>query len=289
MRAEAQVSSSSAETTRMIKPTPVTLWKRPAYLPYVHSELRDVDILKAQRQLGFPLPEDFLQVLSVQNGGPIRFALPDSMGSMIAGIGPTFPSITNFDLTEAQDSVDFSLEGLIPFDGDGHWYYCLDYRDDDLNPSVAWIDVECNAQQRTAATFTEFLGMMELRLDREQVLQNVTGIADARQQLTRVFGAKFEGDISNIGIPHWTCRTGTDWHDCFWISPNEVARGYSGKDPAAFQFEGHALRFPELPAHTVILEAPDEKLEAYRDRLGKAGFDLISIEDAARSTSVSDH
>jgi hypothetical protein len=95
-----------------IKPTPETIWKRPAYLPYVHAPLTDEAIRKAEKTLGCALPTAFLNVLRVQNGGPIRFRIPESMGDMIAGIGASFPSITDFDLSECQANVDFSLDGL---------------------------------------------------------------------------------------------------------------------------------------------------------------------------------
>src|SRR5205085_8863331 len=98
--------------TMRVKPTAETIWQRPAYLPYVHPPLTDEVVRTAERQLGCTLPTEFLDVLRVQNGGGIRFRRPESMGDMIAGIGTSFPSITDFDLMEAEDYVDFPLEGL---------------------------------------------------------------------------------------------------------------------------------------------------------------------------------
>jgi hypothetical protein len=267
-----------------IKPTPETIWKRPAYLPYVHPPLTDEVVRQAERQFGYSLPSEFLDVLRVQNGGPIRFRIPDSMGDMIAGIGPSFPSITTFDLKGNQEYVDFSLDGLVPFDGDGHWYRCLDFRTDAKNPGVSYIDVECNSEERIADTFSSFLNLMELAIETELVLTSVANLADARRQLEALFGSPFEQEVNNVGVLIWTCQTGKNWDQGFSITDNKVARGYSGDDPTTFQFEGKALLFPELSPNAVIFEAPEAHIDSYRVILRKAGLELVDIESARQMT-----
>jgi len=264
-----------------IKPTPETIWTRPAYLPYVQKPLTDAMVRQAESKLGCVLPSLFLDVLRVQNGGPIRFSIPDSVGDQIYGIGPFFPTITDTSFHDHQQYVDFSLEGLVPFDGDGHWYHCLDYRGTGSEPAVSYIDVECNSENRVSDSFAEFLQMMELRLENELVLQNVENFEDALQQLQAIFQSPLEQDISTIGVPNATFKTGEQWDECFWISPNKVAHGYSGDHPDSFKFHGESLLFPELPPSSVIFEAPDQFTEYYRSRLVDAGLDLVDIHLAA--------
>jgi hypothetical protein len=264
-----------------IKPTPETIWKRPAYLPHVQPPLTDALIRRAEAEFGHSLPQRFLDVLRVQNGGPIRFAIPESVGDQIAGIGSSYPSLTSFHLRDNQEYVDFSLDGLIPFDGDGHWYYCLDYRNNATEASVSYIDVECNSQDQIADSFADFLQLMELKLETELVLQNVFDFDDAKQRLEGIFDATFEHDISNIGVPNSTLKTGKNWDQCFWISPNKVARGYSGDDPENFRFQGDALLFPELAPTAVIFEAPEEYIDQYRIRIADAGMKLVDVHTAA--------
>jgi hypothetical protein len=203
-----------------IKPTPETLWKRPAYLPYVHPPLTDEVITGAEKQLGCTLPHDFLDVLRVQNGGPIRFRIPNSVGGMIAGIGPAFPSITTFYLKDNEEYVDFSLDGLVAFDGDGHWYHCLDFRNDAKNPSVSYVDLECNTEHRIADTFSSFLQLLELDVKNELVITNVSNLDDAQVQLQALFRSRLKQKISNIGVPYWECQAGKTRNDSFWITAN---------------------------------------------------------------------
>jgi hypothetical protein len=264
-----------------IKPTPKTIWKRPAYLPYVHAPLTDALIRAAEKQLGFVLPTELLDLLRVQNGGPTRFSLPDSVGDLIAGIGHSFPSITDFNLSDHQEYVDFSMDGLVPFDGDGHWYRCLDYRNNRKTPAVSYIDVECNSEKRLADSFSDFLQLVELDLENEFVLQNVENIDDAQRRLEGLFGSGFERKMSNLGVAYSTLQTGKKRDECFWISSNIVASGYSGDDPMAFEFEGDALLFPELPANAVIFEAPEDYIDLYRSRLQDVGLKLVDVHDAA--------
>ncbi|MCO6044421.1 SMI1/KNR4 family protein [Aeoliella sp. ICT_H6.2] len=267
-----------------IKPTPETIWTRPAYLPYVQTPLTEALIRQTESQLGHTLPQLFLDILRVQNGGPIRFSIPDSVGDQIAGIGPSYPSITDDTFRDHQEYVDYPLDGLIPFDGDGHWYHCLDYREGSAEPAVSYIDVECNSQGRIADSFSDFLQLMELDVENERVLQNVENIHDAQRRLEALFGLAFERKLSNIGVPYLKLQTGKKWDECFWISSNRVAAGYSGDDPETMEFEGDALLFPELPADTVIFEAPDEYLDQYGTRLQDSGLALVDVHTAANAT-----
>lgn len=263
--------------------TPQTIWKRPAYLPYVQSALNDRTLAEAEKQLGHTLLEEFVEILRVQNGGKIRFKLPESVGDTIAGIGKAFPSLLDRSLTDAQEYVDFSLQDLISFDGDGHWYYCLDFRGGARNPCVSYIDVECNSEHCIANSFAEYLKLLELDIDHELVLRNVSDFDDARQRLQNIFGVRSEEKTSNIGVPYSKFQTGKDWRDCCWISSNRVAAGYSGDSPESFKLRGEATLFPELPEHAVIFECPEEHLESYRQLLHSNDMDLAKIEQAVNA------
>ena len=156
---------------------PETIWNVPAYLPYLQPPLTEDLIASAQQQLGFQLPPEYLDLLRAQNGGYIRFRLPRMIHSLIAGIGPHFPSITRSHLHEAQEEVSFPLKGLIPFDGDGHWHLCLDYRNNAASPAITYIDVECDRQSPIAESFPQYLQRLQFKVGNSFV---ITPLADVQ-------------------------------------------------------------------------------------------------------------
>ena len=83
------------------------IWRVPAYLPYLQPPLTRGMVARAEEQIGFSLPQEYLRLLAKQNGGYIRYALPDKVHDIIAGIGPHFPSLTAFNWDDSgNDTVD---------------------------------------------------------------------------------------------------------------------------------------------------------------------------------------
>jgi hypothetical protein len=103
-------------------------------------------------------------------------------------------------------------------------------------------------------------------------------------RLETLFRSPFEQKVSNLGVPYLKCQPGNKWDQCFWITGNKVAHGYSGDDPSNFQFEGEALLFPELSPDAIIFEAPEEYMDSYHALLREAGFVLVDIESARQAT-----
>src|SRR5262245_43758763 len=146
------------------------VWAVPAYLPYLQPTLTAQTLGEVERQFGVTLPSEYVQILRVQNGGYVRLHLPEEEHpqiphSMTWGIGPHFPNIgmhcsgLDPEQAEAGDWVANNSERLIPFDGDGHWYLCLDFRHGDP-PCVSYIDNELERDERIATSFEKFLGML---------------------------------------------------------------------------------------------------------------------------------
>src|SRR5688500_1035296 len=104
------------------------LWRVPVYLPYLPPKLTPARLKAAEKKLGVKLPKSYVALLETQNGGYVRQKLPESVHSMIWGIGPYFPSITkkhewhdpppDEELTDGEWSPK-NPKALIPFDGDG--------------------------------------------------------------------------------------------------------------------------------------------------------------------------
>lgn len=80
---------------------PQTIWRVPAYQPYVQPPLTE-DILRAKEaELGVKFPAEYVAHLKMQNGGYLRWRLPDEVHDVMRGIGPNYPSLERPDWTSS--------------------------------------------------------------------------------------------------------------------------------------------------------------------------------------------
>jgi hypothetical protein len=247
-----------------VSATADTIWEIPAYLPYLQPALTDEAVQAAEEQIGYVLPKEYLDLLRMQNGGGIRYCLPENVHDMIAGIGPYFPSLTAFDWDEWQEQVSYRLHGLVPFDGDGHWYLCLDYRTNRQAPTITLADIECDHETHLADSFAAYLALLRIRVEQEYVLQAVSDIEKVKNDLARVLGVSFDApDTLERGYTTERARLGTEQNpQWLWISPNTVPRGFVRKNDQRYSelkdlMPGFSERFPELPPGSYILNAED--------------------------------
>ncbi|MDR2678747.1 MAG: SMI1/KNR4 family protein, partial [Zoogloeaceae bacterium] len=252
-----------------MRATADTIWRVPVYLSYLQPALTDEAVAAAEKMIGYKLPEEYLALLGKQNGGYIRFSLPDDVDDMgherIAGIGPYFPSLTDFDWEESQECVSYPLQGLIPFDGDGHWHLCLDYRKNVHIPAITFADVECDQEMPVAGSFAEYLTMLRISIEEDEyVLKAVPDIEKLKADLSRELGCSFDppdawahgyltqrASLGTKGGPQW-----------LWLSPNTVPCGFVRPDDRRYSdlkdvMPGVGERFPGLPADSYILNVTD--------------------------------
>lgn len=244
-----------------------TIWRVPAYLPYLQPPLTDEDVADAERAIGYRLPAEFVALLRKQNGGYIRFSLPDSPHDSIAGIGPYYPSLTGFtDWDEVQEHVSFPLAGLIPFDGDGHWHLCLDYRRDSARPCVTYADIELDRESPVAGSFAEYLAVLRIEVEDKWVLEAVPDIEGVKATLAAALATTFDlPDTWAHGYPTHRAALPTrgQYPECLWLTPNVVPRGFVRNDDPRFHelhasLPGYAPRYPELLPNSYILGATDD-------------------------------
>lgn len=248
------------------------IWAVPAYLPHIQPELTDGAVTEAEEAIGFKLPSEYLELLRIQNGGYIRLTLPESVHDTIAGIGQHFPSLTDFDWEECQEYVSYPLAGLIPFDGDGHWHLCLDYRKNKSVPSITYVDVECDSQTPIASSFQQYLSLLELDVEDELVVFSVGEIELVKSQLSSLLEAKFEPtDDWAHGYPEHSAALGSNTDpQWLWLSPNVVPRGFVRTDDPRYNelknaMPGEARRYPELPPNAYILSTTEGVRERVLD------------------------
>jgi len=170
------------------------------------------------------------------------------------------------------------LEGLYPFDGDGHWHLCLDYRENWHEPRVTWISTESDSEKRIAGTFAEYLDQLTLEIDESFVLETQRTLPQIAQELEQALAIKWIGpDTWAHGYPIYRAS----WNGgVIWLSANEVPKGFIRPDEAGYEelkhkMEGKALRYPELPPTGLLLKVDDEAQEApFRRVLAEKGIDL---------------
>ncbi|TDO26983.1 SMI1/KNR4 family protein [Sediminibacterium goheungense] len=201
-----------------------TIWQVPKYLPYVQPNLTEDIIANAEKKIGYKLPKEYIDILRIQNGGYIRFRLPETLHEQIYGIGPFFPSLTDYDWTDYEGTVGFELNGLIPFDGDGHWYLCLDYRQGNTEPEVTFIDTESDYEKPIATNFKEYLQLLEINTDNAFVIAISFTIQELVAKISSIAGIEFEEPNSfDHGYPIYRSKYNESW---VWISPNKVPAGF---------------------------------------------------------------
>lgn len=259
------------------------IWRVPVYLPYLQPDLTKQAVLDAEASLGVKLPDSYLALLEGQNGGYIRYSLAPYAHEMIAGTGPHFPSLLHTDLEEIQEWVSYDLRGLVPFDGDGHWHLCLDYRvAKQGEPKITYIDVECDDQRPVADSFDAYLQMLVPDLPADDLyFVHADPIQPIVEQLSKRFYCETQApDTWAHGYPVY--RFGKEGNWC-WLSPNNVKRGFVHTDDPRYeelcgQLPGTAKRFPELPAEAWIASATESLKRPLKMALDELGCLPAGIE-----------
>ena len=145
-----------------------SFWNR-ALRDEVQSPLTDAMTARAERTLGVKLPDAYIDLLRVQNGGytsdafrahpapePTSWAPDHVPFDSMFGIGENDEGI----LHNAYYLHEWKMpEGLVLLTGDGHWWIALDYRRSgrDGPPSVVWYDNEIGEDMQLADDFATFV------------------------------------------------------------------------------------------------------------------------------------
>lgn len=266
------------------------LWEAPAYLPYVQPPLAAETIAHAEQTLGFKLPDAYLALLREHNGGGVRYTLPDTTHSMIWGIGPFFPNILEVHgaldpaLAELGEWIPRDVERLIPFDGDGHWFLCLDYRDARAAPGVAYVDLEFEEDRKVSDTFEQFLGQLQLDLPQRGFGLRGVSLDEAAETIGAALNLRFgAAEDTGMGYPVRRCRleamSGDEW---VWISLNAVPRGFAHENHERYAelkpaMAGTALRYPEFPGADVLVDSTAGIADLVREACVNAALSLVVL------------
>lgn len=275
-----------------MRANPGNIWSVPAYLPYLQPPLTAAMVAEAEDRIGRKLPAEYLALLETQNGGYIRFGLDEKAHDFIRGIGPNRPNIADFAWDpEGRDNVSFPLDGLVPFDGDGHWYICFDYRSDADAAGITYVDVECDGQERVAGSFAGYLDALEPEfLQRFDwfVAPSVADFQAMKARLENALGKAFElesGDLES-GVFTLIARFGRSKKDprAFTMQPNRARRASIRTNHPRYEelkdlLPGYAPMYPGLPPDSYLFFALRESQGALRAACETAKVEIHSLPE----------
>jgi SMI1 / KNR4 family (SUKH-1) len=135
----------------------------------VQAPLTEAMVARAQETLGVQLPDAYLALLRIQNGGyttkpfqahpapePTSWAPDHVPFDSMFGIGASGEGVLRSpDLLHEWGMP----QGLVLLTGDGHWWVALDYRKPGSTgpPSVVWYDNEVGEDIQLAPDFKSFI------------------------------------------------------------------------------------------------------------------------------------
>lgn len=238
------------------------IWSTPKYLAYVQPALTEEVVKEAEIKMGYKLPKEYLELLTIQNGGYIRYTIEEIPHTLISGIGPYFPSITNFEWLKEYEGLSYEIDGLFPFDGDGHWNICLDYRKNKTQPEVTYIDTEIDFEKPIAKNFKEYIDKLVIETENKYVIETKASIEEILELISKVVSDEFgQPDLFAHGYPIYRNKYNDNW---IWVCPNKVPIGFIrlGEDryeELKGQMEIPSLRFPELNENYLLITFSDKE------------------------------
>jgi SMI1-KNR4 cell-wall len=134
----------------------------------VQEPLTDEALRSVEERFGVRLPEAYVALLRIQNGGVVSDqcnafpttertgCAPDHVGlHELRGIGRPLESIQ--DAASSLEDEEWGHDAnAVLLTGDGHWWIALDYRAGD-EPSVLWLDCELGEEVQLASDFKAFV------------------------------------------------------------------------------------------------------------------------------------
>jgi hypothetical protein len=262
-------------------------WQVPAALDLVQPALTDQAVSAAEAQLGVKLPAAYLELLRKQNGGPLRATWPATYSRVLWGIGPQAPSITCDQARfrprhrEPRHWAPAGSELLIPFDGDGDWFLCFDYRKLGAReePAVTLLDCECEFEEPLAETFLTFLaGLVDQVATSQRIYGEVTaeGVARALAQQLGAPAPRLDNGAS--GYASWRIALRGD-HQWCWVSANAVPVGFrrAGATDQIVMTEETGLQIPEDPACVALISSTGDARAAVAAGITALGLSVVPL------------
>jgi len=268
----------------------------PAYIPFVQAPLATVSVAKLEMRLDVTLPLALLQLLEFQNGGYLRRShCSNGLGPVeyIAGIGDKFPSLERGAhwnalrerIREDDLTCDLELSRLLPLYNDGHYAYCLDYRQTVEEPSVVCMNVDYISVVGVVATdFQAFMADLQPVDPRPAVgIATSLSMEEVAALLGRTLGAEFaDRGVETYGFRAFASTSKAE-AAAAWLSENRVRRGFARSEDAGSgdldaRWGDYVYRFPRHADCKFILEVGSRVEEVMSLELKGLSLGMIEID-----------
>ena len=261
------------------------VWKKPIYLPGVQADLTDEILTEFEHKIGYRLPQNLIELFKIQNGGYVERDYFEYHIRQIWGIGDTYDCLLHLAELDPDElpELDFSLNGLIAFDGDGHFYHCLDYRQNPDNPQITFIDIECNDERIIAESFDEFLVGLSVDVKNIWVIQSDKTLDEVAAVLSKQLSVIFEkSDTFNYGYEYFSAKYLGE--HLIFVRANQVPYAFARKGDRNFKdlknYVGKtALQYPQIDKNAILLTIYDEKTALLVKEKLKGILQMDKLED----------
>lgn len=195
--------------------------------------------------------------------------MPDQVHDTLYGIGPNYPALSVPDWESYGDWLPFKVEDgkkLIPFDGDGHWLLCFDYRQNGSQPMIALIDTESVSEGLVAGSFADYLQLLEPDVDEGQFgLTLPMDLESVKKRIASTLKMRIHEpeDWAHGYIQHRLSHQNGETQNSVWLSPNLVRHGFVRPDDKRCAelkdlMSDMVKRYPGLPEEAWILNTSEE-------------------------------
>lgn len=188
---------------------------------YILEQLTDEDIQNAEQFFNVKLPKEFIDLLKIQNGGYLKKKrLPVHFKNDLANDHIPFDVL--FGVKEKKGIMESKYllkewgikeKNLILLSGDGHFWIALDYRNDNKNPEIVYIDTTEQKITKIYDSFNEMINNLyeepanEINLDQieekplEEEIEKAYKLMESNKKIDVLEGMSLRVFGSGLSFP----------------------------------------------------------------------------------------
>ena len=117
----------------------------------------------------------------------------------------------------------------------------MDYRKNLQAPAITLADIECDQETHVADSFADYLGMLQIHVDDEYVLEAVSDIEKLKADLSLVLGVPFDPPDTGAWLPDQSAWEQKRTRNCSGSARTLCPADSSGKDDRRYSTLGRGI------------------------------------------------